>query len=277
MVEPNVVDIAEIERIASTSYSRFSTPMLNIKIHGVLQAAHLDPNDIKKELEGVKDINDVIRVAMRQIINQNTVNFDAEWYRLLKRKINQYYYRYTRLSTKLIHSTNHSYRTLFSLYIYLILEYDIDLMSDELDYFISAQYSSRYHKDKGFLTVKAEMFNYKGAYADYRLFKSKHMPPTLLNPPVQFIYYTEPLDRKTIGEISRLKDDEFAPYGDYVLPILKGRIPSLKGVREEILRRYIQNLEFLILREVLICRPFNKFVLSIEHIRSYTHLIRNYT
>lgn len=274
--QPNLIDIEEVKRFSNGAFSRYTTPSLNFKIFFMLKVAGIDPSveDVSKYLKNVKSFEEALRNILRYIVQNKRINYSNSWYQHLKAKINEFHIRYSRVN--LIKGNNiKAYRVIFKLYIKLALEYDLydQNNTQELDYFIAAQFARHYHSERGAVgRVTLKIFEYKTCYDNYVMLKDKGYPPTLISEPKPPLYIKEPLDKHTYFQIKKLKDSECLSYLFVEKPILDGKIPRITGLDAKATKEYVSALEFLMVRAKLLNRRHSKFILSIEHMRVCKHI-----
>jgi len=274
--QPNLIDIEKVRQFSKGSFSRYSSPSLNFKIFFILKVAGIDLNidDVSKYLKNAKTTDEVLRNILRYIIQHKKVDYSRGWYRQLKEKINEFHRRYTRVN--LIEGNNtKAFRILFKLHIKLNLEYDLydPVNTQELDYFIAAQFARHYHAERGLVgKVTLKIFEYSTCYDNYLELKRQGYSPSLISTPRKPIYIKEPLDKKMFFDIQKLKDQECSSFIFIEQPLLNGKIPRVTGLDAKATKEYLTTLEFLIIRAKLLNRNYNKFILSIEHMRVCKHV-----
>lgn len=274
---PDFVDIDDFVKKANGTYTRFFTPELNLRIRRMIDMLGLDPKDeeMRKKIWSDKTQERIISHLLSYAIRNKQVDFSRTWYKWLKNKINEFQYRYTR--KQLIHvDTIDAYKKLFRLYLFITTETSIlkaDDKGKELNYFIAAQYSARYSSMQGLLTkFTVDTFLFPRNVLHYNEFKKSDFPATLINPQPKLLYYpteTQELRRR----LGRLTDRKCTPFLDVALPILDLRLPKLTRKTVEWLQYYLRSIELLMLREKLIARYYNRFLLSVEHLRVYKEIM----
>ena len=274
--QPKLVDIEQIKRFSNGGFSRYSSPSLNYKVFFILKVAGVDPSvdEIQKYLKSIKTPEDAMRNILRYVIQHKKVDYTKGWYKSLKAKINEFHKRYTS-SNLIIGNDIKAYRTIFKLFIRLNLEYNLydPTNTEELDYFIAAQFASKYHGDRGFIgkpTLK--IFEYTTCYENYRSLISRGYTPSLLTDHRKPLYIKEPLDSKMFFQIKDLKDMDFSSYVFVEKPLLLCKIPKLKNFDAKAIKDYIKSLELLMIRAKMLNRRYNRFLLSIEHMRVCKHI-----
>lgn len=270
---PDLVDINSFIQRANGNYTRYFTPEMNLLIRQMIDMLGLDHTDekMRKQIWNDRTEAKIASHLLLYAIRNGYIDYSKVWYKWLKNKINEFNYRYTR--KHLIYKDNiDTYKKLFRLYILIITETNVLKAVDkgrELDYFIAAQYSSRYSSMHGLLTkFTVNLFLFPISITNYEDFRRKSLPCTLLHPPPRFLYYAME-SQEVKRRIRNLPDAQFAPYLDIALPIITLKLPCLQKRKKEWLCNYIRSLEFLIVREQLLNRKHNRFLLSIEHLRAY--------
>lgn len=274
--QPKLINIEEVKRISNGSFSRYSNPSLNARVFFILKVADVDPyvDDIQKHLKTIKTPDEAMRNILRYVIQHNKIDYTRSWYITLKDKINEFHKRYTRRDL-IVGNDIAAFRTLFKLHIRLNLDYNLydPNNTEELDYFIAAQFASKYHCDRGFIgkaTVK--IFEYSSCYNNYIRLKNNKYTPSLVSVPRKPLYITEPLDKKMFFQIKDLKDMDFSSYVFIEKPLLSCRIPNIKRFDAKTTKDYLYTLELLMVRARMLKRGYNKFILSIEHMRVCRHI-----
>lgn len=274
---PNFVDIEEYTQKANGTYTRYFTPESNLRIRRMIEILGLDPKDeeMRKKIWNDKTQERVVSHLLTYAIRQKRVDYSHTWYKWLKNKINEFNYRYTR--KQLLHAdTIDTYKKLFRLYLFIATETNILHVEDkgrELNYYIAAQYSARFSVMKGLLTkFTVDTFLFPCNISHYREFKESKFPPSLIRPSPELLYYpteTDELRRR----VRYLPDSKCSPFLDIALPILCLKLPKLTRKTDRWLHHYLRSIEFLMAREKLLARHYNRFLLSVEHIRVYKEVM----
>jgi len=274
--QPKLVNIEEVRRASNGSFSRYSSPSLNSKVFFILKVAGVDPSvdEIQKYLKSVRTPDEAMRNILRYIIQHNKVDYSKSWYLALKNKVNEFHKRYTR--TDLLKGNSiQAFRTLFKLFIRLNLDHDLydPTNTEELDYFIAAQFASKYHCDRGFIgKPNIKIFEYSSCFDNYSKLKDGGYTPSLISEPTKPLYVKAPLDSKMFFQIKDLKDMEFNSYVFIEKPLLSCRIPNVAILDAKATKNYLSSLELLMVRAKMLNRRYNKFILSIEHMRVCRHM-----
>jgi hypothetical protein len=274
--QTNLVDIEALLKSYNGSFSRYASPDLNSKVFSILKIADLDPHTdrLTEYLKNVKTLDDVSRNTLRFIVQHRRIDYSRGWYQLLKTKINEFHRRYARVNLIKENSTK-VFRTLFKLHVKLSLEYVLydEANTQELDYFIAAQFAKHYHAERGLVgKVTLKIFEYRTCYDNYLELKRQGYSPSLISTPKEPIYIKEPLDKKMFFDIQKLKDKDCSSFTFIEQPLLNGKIPRITGLDAKATKEYLTTLEFLIVRAKLLNRNYNKFILSIEHMRVCKHV-----
>lgn len=282
MMAPNLIDIDKFCQSYKSTYTKYSDPKVSRQINVMLELLNLssDINKVNKLLSDITSYEKALNILIQYILQLDKLDFTSTWYKWTKRKINEFNFRYT--GNKLIKLDNvESYREILKIFINISTETEILNYANpgnELGYFIAAQYSNRFSLENGLKLVKMKMkikiFNFYDSYKIYNNFKELGYPATMIEPKDYFIHLdiNKP-DKKLLNSIFRLHDHEFAPYLNIAVPIIKGYIPNIRKKDNNWLNSYLYSLEELIIREKLLRRKLNKFLLEIEHLRIHHRLI----
>jgi len=274
---PDFVRMEDYVERANGTYTRYSTPELNLRIRQMIEMLGLDPKDgeMKKKIWSDRTQERIISHLLSYAIQEKKVDYTHTWYKWLKNKINEFHYRYTK--HQLIHKdTIDAYKKLFRLYLFITTETGVLKAEDkgkELNYYIAAQYSARYSPVKGLLTkftVDTFLFNRNILY--YRDFKKNGFPPTLIIPGPKLLYHPKETNEHK-RRLRNLPDIKCTPFLDITLPILNLRIPALTRKTNDWLHHYLRSIELMMIRERLLARPYNRFLLSVEHLRVYKEIM----
>lgn len=268
----NTINIKELERTAAINITRYASPEMNIRLHFACSLLNINPYNIKDQIWDIRKEELVLRTILTIATKNQEIDYTKVWYKWIKNKINEFNYRYLRKKL-IVKDSKDKYKKIFKLFLYISTRTNILSMKEpgkELDYFIAAQYSTRYNKDKGLLaTVSLNTFLYTTAYNGYRRFKDSYLNPCLAGTELGLQYYTYR------HKITLLKDHQFVPFVDYGAKIIGGtRLPVLKNKEDTWLQQYMQTLELLIIREKQNYRTHFKFLFSIEHLRAHTELAK---
>lgn len=218
--------------------------------------------------------DDLQNELLKYIITTKQYDFGCEWYGHIHDTLNVVNYRYTRQKIVGKHTLTH-YKIFFKVYCTLVNE-GIYTEADDLNsvfYFIAAQYSCRYHRGKGLLAkVVPETLKYKMAVDQYMAFKRQGYPPSMIRPYMCYIFHkgAAPYYEYKPWELDQ-RDQESSSYVSTEIPVLQMSLPMLSKFNLPQLRAYLQELEYLMIRASFKGRMYNKFVLGVEHIRTYTH------
>lgn len=274
---PEFVNINEFVQKANGTYTRYFTPELNLRIWQMIEMLGLDPKDeeIKKRIWRDKTQEKIVSHLLSYAIRESKVDYSRIWYKWLKNKINEFQYRYTR--KQLIHKdTIDAYKKLFRLYLFITTETGILKAEDkgkELNYYIAAQYSARYSPMKGLLTrFTVDTFLFPRNILHYQDFKKNNFPSTLIIPGPKLLYHPKETDEH-VRRLRKLPDRKCTPFLDIALPILDLKIPILTKKTIDWLHHYLRSIELMMIREKLLARYYNRFLLSIEHLRVYKEIM----
>ena len=271
-MEPNLIDIEAYLKGVKVAPHVDAPFTDNLKINFILKLFKLQPTVIEKEKMNPKCLE---RDILKYVVRLGLFNYTDLWYCWVKKKINEFHYRYKR--TILIKQDDiKTYKLLCKLFLYIKFETNIfesQNPGQEFSYFVAAQYSKRV-SCSGFLTsVNLNTFLYPENRENYLEFISSGYPAGMIEPKDEFLFLNKDVpDKKLIYETAKLSDSKNSLFLSVGVPIIKETLPCCKTKNEDWLNRYLYALEKLIVREKLLKRTYYKFLFSIEHLRVHSVL-----
>jgi hypothetical protein len=262
--------------------SKYLLPEECHSVYHAIKTLKLPYDDqIKILIANTQSFDSVILKLVKESMKRGLTDYDGIWFQWFKRKIIEFHFRYTRQKFRFSETgivNNKTYKTLFLLYMKLYHTtsiYEQEETGKELDYFIAAQYSVRYDKNQGLLSpVTLKTFAFTDNIDNYLRFKSSNLSPSLVGDRHRYLSMGELAHDKAAKQSIYLLDHESLVYRDFVVPILKMRIPILANKTVKNLATYLKSIELAIFRELGKARHHNIFILSIEHLRTYTALYK---
>lgn len=274
MVIPKLVNVEEVCRQSENKFTKFADPKLARQIQFMLNLLQLSEDDkLKSLLKKIEISQQASNIILQYVLKNEKIDYTAVWYKWLKRKINEFHYRYLRKEL-IKEDTVEDYKNLFKTFILISTETDVLFSEDagnELGYFIAAQLSNRFSLKQG-MRVKptTRLFCYSTAYSIYKEYKNLGCIPSTTKP---FDHFIHNFDTKLLKSIYKLEDHENSYFLNVGVPVIKAKIPNISRKSYNWLDSYIYTLEYLIIREKILNRKLNRILLSIEHLRAHNRLL----